>query len=214
MGNILKAPSYPFVEWCQQLIQSEDWVVVDTETTGTGRDRITKQAKPAQIVEIAIINHGGKVIYATYIKPSIPIEPSAVALHGLNKQKLRNEPTFAECWPQISSSLREKKVLAFNAAFDSARLHDSAQASRITLPDLIWQCVMKSYAAHYGEPARYAGAPKWQSLIDACTQQNVSLEGIQAHSAVGDAFMAWRLIQQVALLGGNARAFCWRRVKS
>jgi DNA polymerase-3 subunit epsilon len=80
------------VLWAREQLNHEDWVILDTETTGIVR---------AEIVEIAIINHLGETRLDTLIKPSIPIPAEVTELHGISDAMVADAPTFPEAYPRI-----------------------------------------------------------------------------------------------------------------
>ena len=97
------------VLWAREQLTQNDWVILDTETTGLVR---------AEIVEIAIINHLGEMLLNTLIKPSIPIPPEVTEIHGISDAMVADAPTFPEVYPRIDAALKDKRVLIYNSAFD------------------------------------------------------------------------------------------------
>ena len=66
-------------EW-HGLLGRRDVLIVDTETTGTGAG--------AEIVDIAIVDTSGKVVYAEPVLPEGRIPSAASAVHGLTRSRL------------------------------------------------------------------------------------------------------------------------------
>ncbi|MEG4353446.1 3'-5' exonuclease [Microcoleus sp. LAD1_D5] len=96
------------VLWAREQLSQNDWVILDTETTGLVR---------AEIVEIAIINHCGEMLLDTLIKPSIPIPAEVTDIHGISDTMVADAPTFPEVYP-TDAALKDKRVLIYNSAFD------------------------------------------------------------------------------------------------
>jgi DNA polymerase-3 subunit epsilon len=96
------------VLWAREQLTQENWVILDTETTGL---------YDAEIVEIAIIASLGKILLDTLIKPSIPIPAEVTEIHGINDEMVADAPTFPEVYP-TDAALKDKRVLIYNSAFD------------------------------------------------------------------------------------------------
>ncbi len=77
--------------------------IIDTETTGK------LESRNCQIVEIAIINQDGQVVYHTLCKPDIAMPASASEISGITDDLLANAPTFIQIWPDLyeRSSLQQ-----------------------------------------------------------------------------------------------------------
>ncbi|MEG3904814.1 3'-5' exonuclease [Microcoleus sp. B4-C5] len=89
------------VLWAREQLSQNDWVILDTETTGLVR---------AEIVEIAIINHLGEMLLNTLIKPTVPIPAEAAYLHGISDAMVADAPSFPEVYPRIVEVLKYKRV--------------------------------------------------------------------------------------------------------
>jgi DNA polymerase-3 subunit epsilon len=87
----------------------EDWVILDTETTGLD---------DAEIVEIAIIDRVGEILLDTLIKRSIPIPAEVTEIHGVSDAMVADAPTFHEVYSRIHAVLKDKLLLIYNSAFD------------------------------------------------------------------------------------------------
>lgn len=97
-------------------------VFLDTETTGLDDD--------AQVVEIAIVNADGAVIFESYVKPTVSVNPEAQAVHGIGPEKLASAPTWPEIAEQVRAALEGKTVVIFNADFDTRILLQTATGAR------------------------------------------------------------------------------------
>ncbi len=168
--------------WAAKTMQLDGWVVLDTETTGI----------PGEIVDLAIIDHTGKVVMDQLIKPKNPIPERATEIHGITDADVWASPTFADVWPRIKDILEPcRRIITYNAKFDSQCMVMTAILYGITLPQYRWQCLMESYAIHHS-----GRGSKWQRLTEACRQQGVEIG--QAHRALADAQAAYNLIKALA----------------
>ncbi len=102
------------------------FVVVDLETTGTGRD--------AAITEIGAVKvRGGRVLgeLATLVDPGAPIPPQIVALTGITQAMVHDAPRIEAVLPSFMEFARGAVLVAHNAGFDTSFLKAAAAASGI-----------------------------------------------------------------------------------
>ena len=97
------------VLWAREQLSQNDWVILDTETTGS---------YDAEIVEIAIIERTEETLLDTLIKPSIPIPAEVTEIHGITDEMVADAPTFPQVYPRIDAALKKKRVIIYNASFD------------------------------------------------------------------------------------------------
>ncbi|AWX13168.1 DNA polymerase III subunit epsilon [Mergibacter septicus] len=96
-------------------------VILDTETTGMNKDG-TPHYQDHCIIEIGaveVINRRltGRIFHV-YIKPTRPVDPEAVAVHGLTDEMLADKPSFAEIAPEFLHFIEGAELIIHNAAFD------------------------------------------------------------------------------------------------
>jgi len=152
-------------------------VFLDTETTGLDDD--------AQAVEIAIVDDKGEVIFESLVKPTVPVDPGAAAIHGISADKLASAPAWPDIAEDVKAALAGNQVVIFNAEFDTRILKATAAAHGDPaewLDSLETDCAMHRAADIYGSTNRYGTI----SLINAADRAGVEFQG-QAHSAAGDA---------------------------
>lgn len=65
-------------------------LIVDTETTGLGDD--------AEIVEIAVVDSQGSIVFDSLVKPRRPIPREASDIHGITNAAVEDAPGFAQLW--------------------------------------------------------------------------------------------------------------------
>ncbi|SRR6266849_8951455 len=170
-----------FVEWCYQIITSDQYVFLDTETTGLGSSD--------QIIEIAVINAAGSALCDGLLRPTYPIGKGAMAVHRITEEMVSKAPTFAEAWPDIERVIDGRKIIAWNAAFDARMIIQTAMASKITLRNIDFYCAMRGYSEHYR-------LQKWAKLVEACAHQGIDFQ--QDHRTIGDIRATLEVIRAIA----------------
>jgi DNA polymerase III epsilon subunit family exonuclease len=87
-----------------------DFTSIDLETTGKG-------VGTCEVVEVGAVRvRNGKVIteFHERVKPGIPIEPGATAIHGMSEADVANAPSFAEMWPKVMDFCGNDMLVAHN----------------------------------------------------------------------------------------------------
>ncbi len=160
----------------------ENALFLDTETTGLDNT--------AEIVEIAIADRDGNPVFESLVKPSAPITPRLVSIHGISNEMVKNAPTWAEIHLEINRILTGKTVVAYNSDFDSRMIEQTIDI--YSLPGIIcyWECSMQMYQNHTGHH-------KWIKLIEAAEQCGVYPMG-KAHRAMTDVIMCLQIVQKIA----------------
>lgn len=85
--------------------------VFDLEATGTS---VTKD----RIVEISILKvypNGNKESYTWLVNPEMPIPAEVVAIHGIDDEKVAQEPTFKDLAPKIVQVLQDADLAGYNS---------------------------------------------------------------------------------------------------
>jgi DNA polymerase-3 subunit epsilon len=167
-------------QWARSLLERNDWVVLDTETTGLSYND--------EIVQIAILASDGSVLLDSLVRPIIPINPEATNIHGITNEKVADAPPFSEIYEKIKSILSGKSIVIYNAAFDIRLLQQTMrkyQLPRLKFEEELIECAMLYYAAWRGE-IWANGSYKWQKLQGG------------DHSAVGDCRATLELIKRMA----------------
>ena len=128
------------IRWARDELTRDDWVILDTETTGLHN---------AETVEIAIVNHLGATLLNTLVKPSIPIPADVVAIHGIDDAMVADAPSFPEIYPQIVEVLEGKRVFIYNAAFDIKILDYYRKLHNLKSFNLSkrYECIMSQYGS-------------------------------------------------------------------
>ena len=170
-------------------ILQEGPLFFDTETTGLNSS--------AEIVEVGIVDAEGNTLLESLVRPCRRIPSGAEAVHGISNEMVRNAPTWAELWPEVSQLFSGKRVGIFNAEFDLRMMRQSHQQHGLSWEDMGGNafCVMKMYARYYGDKRGIEDA-KWQSLQKAGRQCGIALPN--THRAVDDARLACAVFRHMA----------------
>ncbi|EDJ7305909.1 3'-5' exonuclease [Salmonella enterica] len=165
-----------------------DPVFLDTETTGLDAG--------AQALEIGLVNARGETIFETRLKPTVSIDPAAAAVHGISDDDLVNAPSWPDIAQQLQHHIGRRPLVIFNAEFDTRILAQTAAAHNDPaswLDSLTVYCAMRLAAGYYGPTNRYGTI----SLSGAASQAGLDWTG-RAHSAVSDAVMTARVVNNIA----------------
>ncbi len=167
------------IDWAKNILEEKDqWLILDTETTGLHN---------AEIVQLGIIDLEGKIVIDTLIKPTISIPKDASAIHQITDETVKNAPSFPEIYPLFLEKIKDKKILIYNKGFDTKIIDYSCKINNLTPIDLASksQCLMLEYAVYYGEWNDYHQNYKWQPLYGG------------DHSAVGDCQASLKLLNEM-----------------
>jgi len=175
------------VRWAQQLAGRRDWVVLDTETTGTRH--------LDEVVQVAVVDSGGSVLLNTLVRPAQPIPAEVVRIHGIDDARVAAAPRFADVRSQLQAVLDGKTVIAYNAEFDSRLLTQTAFLHRVPLLSARWECAMKRYSAFVGRWSQRYGNYAYVAL-----PRKGALAG-QLHDAQADCQATRELILEMAWSG-------------
>lgn len=162
--------------WAYHLLQRTDWALIDTETTSLD----------GVVCEIGLINPDGSVLFESLVNPECPVSKFARLVHKISDEELAAAPTLPQLWPQLQEALHDRPLLiAYNAAFDRARLTQSARRYQLQELTQEWECAMEAYAAFCGNWSDHHGSYTW-----------VPLQG--SHRAIGDALAALACLREMA----------------
>ncbi|MBN1679671.1 MAG: 3'-5' exonuclease [Anaerolineae bacterium] len=159
-------------------------VILDLETTGLSDD------PTVDVVEIAALDHTGRVLINTRVQPERPIPPEATAVHGITDADVADAPRFEAVDAQLAGVVNGVVVVAYNAPFERAVL--DTVCVRLGLPPLapdVWHCAMQAYAD-------FRRSRRWFKLTAACRAEGITVE--YAHSAIGDCRLTLALLQIMA----------------
>ncbi len=157
--------------------QRTPFLLLDTETTGKLEHR------GFQIVEVAVVNQDGQVLYQSLVKPDIVMPAEASEVNGLTDDVLAAAPPFAQIWPSLVQLLASTTVplYCWGADFDHQALLATAKRFGLPVPAAIssksrWRCAMKLHARWYGEWSNGKNDYRWQPLEWACTDLEIETQ--------------------------------------
>jgi len=158
----------------------EDAVFLDTETTGLDED--------SEIVEIAAIDRNG-VLMNELVCPVLSMRDEAFAIHGISSEMLVSARTWDAVQPDLVRAIGGRPVVAYNAAFDSRMVAQSAKKRNIKVPTLTWMCAMELFGV-------WVGSEQWISLREAA--RICEIEVLRSHRAIDDCFTTRQILGQIA----------------
>jgi len=185
------------VETARLWLRSKRTIVLDTETTDLD----------GYLVELAIIDTAGNVLFNRRINPQAAISAGAGRIHGITDADLEAAPTFVEVWPEVWPILRGRRIVSYNSGFDSHifvnEVERRIRAATSTWPNYhetrhaamrllrmhrgsSWRCAMHLYAAYCGDWSDYHNDYRWQPLPGG------------DHSALGDARACLAVLKRMA----------------
>jgi DNA polymerase III subunit epsilon len=170
-------------------------VVLDTETTGL---EVQQQHRVIEIGCVELFNRRltGRT-YHQYLNPQRDIDEGAQQVHGLTREKLAKEPTFAQVHPQFLEFIGGAELIIHNAPFDVAFLN--AEFARIEIAHKVNDLcrVLDSLAL-----ARQMHPGQRNNLDALCKRYSVDNSRRDYHGALLDA----RILAEVylAMTGGQA----------
>ncbi len=107
-------------------------IVLDTETTGLSA------AQGHRLVEVAAIEINDRKVtkhmFHRYLNPEREIDEGAAAVHGLTRERLQDEPRFADIAPAFLEFIKDAELIIHNAPFDMGFLN--AELALLGLPQL------------------------------------------------------------------------------
>ena len=167
-------------------------IVLDTETTGLDPfqgDRIVEIG----CVELVNCIPTGRLWHA-HVNPERDVPQTAVEVHGLTWDFLREKPRFGELADEMLTFIEGAILVMHNASFDFGFLN--AELDRVTRPLLRWEHVVDTLAL---ARRRHPGAPC--SLDALCRRYGIDLTEREKHGALIDC----RLLASVyvELVGGH-----------
>lgn len=162
------------------LIMEENYIVIDTETTGLN-------AAEDELLQVSIIDNEGAVLFDSYIRPTQHTEwAEAERIHHITPEMVVDALTIAEVMPEINNILkRYDKIVGYNVRFDADFLkHNGAKFLNAEYAD-----AMKMFAPIYGEWNDQRGSYKWQKLTTAAGYYGYDWSAHEeAHNSLGDCY--------------------------
>ena len=152
-------------------------IFFDTETTGLcGND---------EILSLAIVDQGGKVLFNELIKPSRKKKwPEGARVNHITPDMVQGRPTFRFFRKQVQEIFDQADlVVGYNTDFDFAFIEDKGIHYSGAVAD-----VMLEFAKIYGEWNDYFMDYKWQKLTTCAWYYGYDWGKTSAHDALADTF--------------------------
>jgi DNA polymerase-3 subunit epsilon len=171
-------------------------VVLDTETTGL---EVEQQHRIIEIGCVELFNRRltGRT-YHQYLNPERDIDEGAQQVHGLTRETLAKEPTFAQVHPAFLEFVRDAELIIHNAPFDVAFLNaELARFENAHKIDQLCRVLDTLVLARQMHPGQ-------RNNLDAlCKRYSVDNSHRDYHGALLDA----RILAEVylAMTGGQAK---------
>ena len=176
-------------QWARELFERPNFYIIDTETTGIG--------KQDEVVQIGIVDKHGAVVLNTLVKAHVPISPKASQVNGITDDMLQDAPPLSDLYVTLSSALAGRPLVAYNMPFDWRMLEQSfGKAGLPIFRSGPRHCAMRQYAQFRGQRNAYGNGYRWFSLSEACRQQRI--QAVNTHTAVGDSLLTLELIKRMA----------------
>ena len=197
LAEMIEADRRGAIFGARRLLEA-DPLILDTETTGLDEN--------AEICELAIITHEGKVVVDSLVKPIAPIPAEATAVHGITSKDVSDAPSLLKALRQVDAGriLKGRTVGIYNVNYDLRLLRQSIDSRRRNrhlqvIEDMYANsvCVMELYAHYYGKWHERYESYTWQSLEDTAIQCDLEWTG-ESHRALSDARMTLALLEHMA----------------
>lgn len=169
------------VNWARKILTEENCCILDTETTGIGKD--------AQAIEIAVVDLNENILFDSLVEPvsSFSIDPESEAIHGIGIAHIEKAPSFSDIYETLKTAIENRHILTYNLKFDTEILNRSCHLAG--LPELISRrqsaCLMEAYAIWAGQWVDQKKSFKWQPLNG-------------NHRALGDCLAALDCLREIA----------------
>ena len=170
-------------------------IVLDTETTGL------EPAHGHRVIEIGCVELLNRRItgrtFHRYLNPERDIDAAALAVHGISREALADQPRFAEIADALLEFLEGAEIVAHNASFDvgflDAELERCGRALKLAERCPVLDTLALAREMHPGQR---------NSLDALCKRYKVDNTGRELHGALLDA----RILAEVylAMTGGQA----------
>lgn len=177
------------IEWARGVAMRPDTVYLDTETTGIGPE--------AEIIDIAIIGHDGRLLFESLVRPGGPIPAGAIAIHGIVDEMVAGMPRWSAVYPKVASILRQAgRVVIYNAEFDTGLIAQDTLRHGLRQVSFRSECAMLRYSSFAGVWNDRFGNWRWHKLDQAAQQFGAVIDG--HHRALFDARLCRAVVQGMA----------------
>ena len=165
-------------------------IFLDTETTGFSPTDV--------VIEVGVVDLNGNTLYQSLVKPNIPIPPNSILIHHITDEMVADAPSWKDIWQDLQAVLKGRFVGMYNAKFDLRMMKQTHQQywEDWPLDDKYFFCVMRLYAAFFGEMSRRGREYRLHKLEEARIACGIPLP--QPHRATDDAVITAELFKYIA----------------
>ena len=182
--------AHPRVIQRAKKILKADPIFIDTETTGFSPNDV--------VIEVGVVDLAGQTLFESFVKPPIPIPPDSTAIHHITDAMVADAPGWKDIWDNLQKVLEGRYVGMYNADFDLRMMKQTHSRYWLDWPldDKYFFCVMKLYAAFYGENSSFGRGFRFHKLEAAGAACGIPLPN--SHRAVDDALLTAALFKYIA----------------
>ena len=174
------------------LNKSNRKIVLDTETTGLCPIKGMHRIVEIGCIELENFLPTGKEFHC-YINPEREIDPSAIRVHGLSYEFLKNHPIFEQICDDFLSFISDSPLVIHNAKFDMKFIqHHLKDIGRDGITNEIIDTLTIARKSFPGSPA---------SLDALCRRFNIDNTNREKHGAIIDSILLSKIYLE--LIGGK-----------
>lgn len=165
-------------------------IFLDTETTGFSKDDV--------VIEVGVVDVDGNTLFEALVNPGLTIPKESSEIHGITDSMVEASPLWKDIWDDLAQILKGRVVGMYNAEFDLRLLRQTHSHHWMTwtLDESKAVCVMKLFAAYYGEWDSRRNGFKYHKLETAGRMCGIALPN--SHRAVDDARLTAELLKAIA----------------
>ena len=161
-----------------QAIRFRKYLVLSTKANGIDPS--------AELVELAITDHDGHVLFNSLIKPEQALHSGALHRHRITNSMLDTAPSWPVVWPAVEAMIKDDICVMWHAEFHLRLMLQTMQRYQLEVPDRFgtegFFCAMRDY--HLWQGSDEYGAKQIFPLSHALEREK--LMALQQPSALGD----------------------------
>lgn len=122
------------------------FAILDTETTGIS------VRYGARLCEIAVLLvRDGKAVheYQTLLDPGVPIDPGAMAVHGITDEMVAGAPKFRQIAGELRDMLDGTVLVCHNMSFDKSFMDAEFRSAGLSMPRVAEVCTLRLARRHF-----------------------------------------------------------------
>lgn len=153
------ADQFKAVAWAKELLNSDDWVILDTESTG-------KTASSAHIIQVAVLSPRGELLFNSFVRPGKGVRTQNFVLEdmGVTRDQLKDAPLLEDVILALIPVVGKKRVVSYSADWREELFHWNCHRLAIEKPRWQWVDAMRPYSHYVGEFWKSKGDYKFQAL--------------------------------------------------